>query len=92
MSLMNFQMPEKVELDEASYTDRYGKFIVQPLERGYGITLGNLFRRVLLSSIQGAAITAVRFDNVLHEFSTIKGVKEDVTEIIDELDSVVNKK
>lgn len=82
MSLMNFQMPEKVELDEASYTDRYGKFIVQPLERGYGITLGNLFRRVLLSSIQGAAITAVRFDNVLHEFSTIKGVKEDVTEII----------
>jgi DNA-directed RNA polymerase subunit alpha len=79
---MNFQMPEKVELDEASYTDRYGKFIVQPLERGYGITLGNLFRRVLLSSIQGAAITAVRFDNVLHEFSTIKGVKEDVTEII----------
>lgn len=82
MSLINFQMPEKVELDEASYTDRYGKFIVQPLERGYGVTLGNLFRRVLLSSIPGAAFSAVRIDGVLHEFSTIKGVKEDVAEII----------
>ncbi|GAB4174703.1 MAG: DNA-directed RNA polymerase subunit alpha [Calditrichia bacterium] len=69
-------------MDEATYSDKFGRFIVQPLERGYGITLGNLFRRVLLSSIQGAAITSVKFDDVLHEFSTIKGVKEDVTEII----------
>lgn len=82
MNWVNMLMPEKVELDESSYSTNFGRFIVYPLERGFGVTLGNLFRRVLLSSIQGAAITAIRVDGVQHEFSTIKGVKEDLTEII----------
>ncbi len=62
--------------------DRYGKFVIEPLERGFGITLGNSLRRILLSSLPGAAVTSVRIDGVLHEFSTVPGVKEDVTEII----------
>lgn len=82
MNWVNFLMPEKVELDESTYSTTFGRFIVQPLERGFGVTLGNLFRRVLLSSIQGAAITAIRVNGVQHEFSTIKGVKEDLTDII----------
>ncbi len=82
MNWVNFLMPEKVELDESTYSTNFGRFIVQPLERGFGVTLGNLFRRVLLSSIQGAAITAIRVNGVQHEFSTIKGVQEDLTEII----------
>jgi len=76
------QMPEGIEKDEATYTLTYGRFIAQPLERGFGATLGNAFRRVLLSSLQGAAITQIRFDGVLHEFSTIDGVVEDVSEIV----------
>lgn len=67
------------EIDE---NDHYGKFVVEPLERGYGTTLGNCMRRILLSSLPGAAITSVKIDGILHEFSTIPGVKEDVTEII----------
>ena len=67
------------EVDE---NGRYGKFVIEPLERGYGTTLGNCMRRVLLSSLPGAAITSVKIDGILHEFSTIPGVKEDVTEII----------
>ncbi len=82
MNWVNLLMPERVELDDSSYSTTFGRFIVQPLERGFGVTLGNMFRRVLLSSIQGAAITAIRIDGVQHEFSTIKGVKEDVVEII----------
>lgn len=82
MNWLNILMPESVELDESTYSTTFGRFIVQPLERGFGVTLGNLFRRVLLSSIQGAAITAIKVDGVPHEFSTIKGVKEDLTEII----------
>ena len=82
MNRSMIQMPESVERDEATYSSMYGKFIVQPLERGFGVTLGNMFRRVLLSSLQGAAITQIRIDGVLHEFSTIKGVVEDVSEII----------
>jgi len=74
--------PKRVEIDEATHTRYYGEFSCQPLERGYGITLGNALRRILLSSIQGAAIVSVKFDGVLHEFSTIPGVKEDVTDII----------
>ena len=62
--------------------DRYGRFVVEPLERGYGITLGNSLRRILLSSLPGAAIASVKIDGVLHEFSTIPGVYEDVTDII----------
>lgn len=76
------RMPDGIELDESAYTNTYGKFIVQPLERGFGTTIGNAFRRVLLSSLQGAAITMIRIDNIFHEFSTIPGVVEDVAEII----------
>ncbi len=82
MPLPSFQMPESIELDESTYTNTYGKFIVQPLERGFGATIGNAFRRVLLSSIPGAAITMFRVDGILHEFSTIPGVKEDVSTIV----------
>ncbi len=82
MSVSNLKMPESVILDETSYTNNSGKFVLQPLERGFGVTLGNSLRRVLLSSLSGAAITAVKFSGVLHEFTTIEGVVEDVSEII----------
>lgn len=74
--------PRRMEVEESTHTPFYGKFVCEPLERGFGITLGNSLRRVLLSSLQGAAITRVRIDGVLHEFSTIVGVKEDVTDLI----------
>ncbi|MFC1524572.1 DNA-directed RNA polymerase subunit alpha, partial [Thermodesulfobacteriota bacterium] len=74
--------PEKVEVDRESLTDCYGKFVCQPLERGYATTIGNSLRRILLSSIQGAAITSVKIEGGLHEFSTLPGILEDVTEII----------
>jgi DNA-directed RNA polymerase subunit alpha len=74
-------MPKGLQADPAN-TDRYGKFTLEPLERGFGTTLGNSLRRVLLSSLQGAAITSVRIEGVLHEFSTLPGVVEDVTEIV----------
>ena len=75
-------MPKSIEVDEATMNDTHGKFELQPLERGFGITLGNALRRVLLSSIQGAAIDSIRIKNIHHEFSTIPGVVEDVPEII----------
>ncbi len=74
--------PKRIDIDKATHTRFYGEFSCQPLERGFGTTLGNALRRILLSSIQGAAIVSVKFDGVLHEFSTIPGVKEDVTDII----------
>jgi DNA-directed RNA polymerase subunit alpha len=74
--------PKTIEFDEKELTPVYGRFFAEPLERGYGITIGNTMRRVLLSSLPGYAITAVRINGVLHEFSTIPGVKEDVTDII----------
>lgn len=74
--------PKRIEVDNKTHTSFYGEFTCQPLEKGFGITLGNALRRVLLSSIYGAAITSVRFEGVLHEFSTISGVKEDVSDII----------
>ncbi len=96
MSYPFIKMPDGVVLEEASATDNYGKFIIQPLERGFGVTLGNAFRRVLLSSITGAAITAIKIDGVLHEFTSVPGVAEDVTEIILNLKKVrldiLNKK
>jgi DNA-directed RNA polymerase subunit alpha len=82
MSWTNFQMPERIELDEQSYSNTFGRFIVQPLEKGFGVTIGNMFRRVLLSSLQGAAITAIRIEGIQHEFTTIPGVYEDVTELV----------
>jgi DNA-directed RNA polymerase subunit alpha len=74
--------PKRIDIDKATHTRFYGEFSCQPLERGFGTTLGNALRRILLSSIQGAAIVSVKIDGVLHEFSTIPGVKEDVTDII----------
>ena len=81
MKWKNLTMPKQIAPD-AGNDDRYGKFTIEPLERGFGLTLGNALRRVLLSSLQGAGITAVRIDGVLHEFSTLPGVIEDVTEIV----------
>ncbi|MGH1348095.1 MAG: DNA-directed RNA polymerase subunit alpha [Nannocystales bacterium] len=74
--------PKKLDADNNSLSDAYGKFTCEPLERGYGITLGNSLRRVLLSSLQGAAVTSVRIEGALHEFTTIEGVVQDVTDII----------
>lgn len=81
----------KIECIEANEENSYGKFIIEPLERGYGITLGNSLRRILLSSLPGAAVTSIKIDGVLHEFSTVPGVKEDVTEIILNLKSLALK-
>jgi DNA-directed RNA polymerase subunit alpha len=91
MALPSFQMPESIELDESTYSNTYGKFIVQPLERGFGTTIGNALRRVLLSSIPGAAITMFRVDGIVHEFSTIEGVQEDVSEVVLNLKQVKMK-
>lgn len=77
-----FQLPKKINFDAETRTDAYGKLVVEPLERGFGTTIGNSLRRVLLSSIEGAAVTGVRIAGVLHEFSAIKGVKEDVVDVI----------
>ena len=77
-----FQRPKRLEFERETLTDRFGRFYAQPFERGFGTTIGNALRRVLLSSIEGAAITAVQIDGVLHEFSPIKGVVEDATDII----------
>lgn len=81
----------KIEIVEISEDNRYGKFVCEPLERGYGTTLGNSLRRILLSSLPGAAITSIRIDGVLHEFSTIPGVRDDVTNIILNLKSLCFK-
>jgi DNA-directed RNA polymerase subunit alpha len=80
--MINLHMPDRIELEESSRTQTFGRFVASPLEEGYGTTLGNSMRRVLLSSIPGTAFTNVRIEGVLHEFSTIKGVVEDVAEII----------
>lgn len=77
-----FQLPKKINFDEETLTNFYGKLIVEPLERGFGTTIGNSLRRILLSSIEGAAVVGVRMSGALHEFSSIKGVKEDVVDIL----------
>ncbi len=79
--MMEIERP-KIDTASLSADGRYGKFVVEPLERGFGTTLGNSLRRVLLSSLQGVAVTSIKIDGVVHEFSTIEGVKEDVTEIV----------
>ena len=81
----------KIEIAEISEDKKYGKFVVEPLERGYGTTLGNSLRRIMLSSLPGAAVSQVKIDGVLHEFSSIPGVKEDVTEIIMNIKSLAIK-
>src|SRR3972149_2231835 len=82
MSIATLWETSKPKVEYAELSDTYGKFVVEPLERGFGVTLGNSLRRVLLSSIEGAAVTSVKIEGVLHEFSTIPGVVEDVTQII----------
>lgn len=79
--MFDFEKPN-IKIEEISEDKKYGKFVVEPLERGYGITLGNSLRRIMISSLPGSAVSQVKIDGVLHEFSTIPGVKEDVTEII----------
>ena len=85
-----FEKP-KIEIAEISEDNKYGRFVVEPLERGYGITLGNSLRRIMLSSLPGAAVSHVKIDGVVHEFSAIPGVKEDVTEIIMNIKSLAIK-
>jgi DNA-directed RNA polymerase subunit alpha len=85
----NFEMPKRLECDEESYSNAYGKFIAEPFERGYGITVGNSLRRVLISSIEGSAVTSVKIEGVLHEFSSIPGIVEDTPEIILNLKKLV---
>ncbi|HCA81961.1 MAG TPA: DNA-directed RNA polymerase subunit alpha [Bacteroidetes bacterium] len=96
MSNALVQMPEKIEIDESSLSPTFGRFTVQPLEKGFGVTLGNSFRRVLLSSLPGTSITAIRVEGIQHEFSTVKGVVEDVADLILNLKQVrikpINKK
>src|SRR3979411_2690041 len=77
-----FQRPKRLEFERETLTDRFGRFYAQPFERGFGTTIGSALRRVVLSSIEGAAITAVKIDGVLHEFSPIPGIGEDATDII----------
>ena len=96
MSNALVQMPEKIEIDESSLSPTFGRFTVQPLEKGFGVTLGNSFRRVLLSSLPGTSITAIRVEGLQHEFSTVKGVVEDVADLVLNLKQVrikpINKK
>lgn len=100
MNWPNLEMPESIEIDEKAYSNTFGRFVVQPLERGFGVTIGNALRRTLLSSLPGAAISMIRIDGtgdqVLHEFSTVNGVVEDLSELILNLKEVrlklVNKR
>ncbi|MFH0762449.1 MAG: DNA-directed RNA polymerase subunit alpha [Candidatus Omnitrophota bacterium] len=85
----DFQLPKRLECEESSYTATYGKFFAAPFERGYGTTLGNSLRRVLLSSIEGSAVTSIKIAGVQHEFSTMSGVLEDVPEIILNIKSLI---
>ena len=81
----------RIEVEDLSSDGKFGRFVVEPLERGFGNTLGNSLRRVLLSSLEGVAVQSIKIDGVLHEFSTIPGVKEDVTDIIMNLKSLAIK-
>lgn len=78
----DFQMPKRLDCDESTYTETYGRFIAEPFEKGYGVTLGNSLRRILLSSIEGSAVTSIKVEGIRHEYSTIPGVMESVSEII----------
>ncbi|MFA5311382.1 MAG: DNA-directed RNA polymerase subunit alpha [Candidatus Omnitrophota bacterium] len=85
----DFQLPKRLECEESSYTNTYGKFSAAPFERGYGVTLGSSLRRVLLSSIEGSAVTSIKINGVSHEFSSIPGVLEDIPELILNIKSLV---
>ena len=88
--MLDFKEPN-IKIADISEDKKYGRFVVEPLERGYGTTLGNSLRRIMLSSLPGAAISQIKIDGVLHEFSSIPGVKEDVTEIIMNIKSLAIK-
>ena len=88
--MFDFEKP-KIEIAQISDDNKFGRFVVEPLERGYGITLGNSLRRIMLSSLPGSAVSQVKIDGVVHEFSSIPGVKEDVTEIIMNIKSLAIK-
>src|SRR5574342_129856 len=87
----SFELPTKIEVEKSTLGSNYGKFIAEPFERGFGVTVGNSLRRVLLSSLEGSAITRVKIQGVQHEISTIPGVVEDVTDIILNIKSLVVK-
>ena len=88
--MFEFEKP-RIEIDEISEDKKYGRFVVEPLERGYGTTLGNSLRRIMLSSLPGTAVSHIKIDGVVHEFSAIPGVKEDVTEIVMNIKSLAIK-
>jgi DNA-directed RNA polymerase subunit alpha len=85
----DFQLPKRLECEESSYSNTYGKFFAAPFEKGYGITLGNSLRRVLLSSIEGSAVTSIKINGVQHEFSNIPGVMEDIPEVVLNVKSLI---
>lgn len=89
--MKEFIFPDTFVWDKSTYRDNYGVLEVQPLERGYGVTIGNLYRRILLSSIPGVAITSLKMDGVMHEFSTVEGMKEDIVEVVMNIKSVALK-
>lgn len=89
MKWTGLKRPRKVEFDEENVTDTYGKYVIEPFEQGFGLTIGNALRRVLLSSIEGSAITSVKIEDVLHEYSTVPNVLEDTTEILMNLKEIV---
>jgi len=78
----DFQMPKRLDCEETNYTEKYGKFVAEPFEKGYGVTLGNSLRRILLSSIEGSSVTSIKVDGAQHEYSTLPGVTESVSDII----------
>jgi len=85
----DFQFPKRVAVEQETYSPTFGRFIAEPLERGYGVSLGSVFRRILLSSIEGTAITSIKIEGVSHEFAAIEGVQEDVTELIMNIKNLV---
>src|SRR4030081_1034491 len=89
--LGRFEMPKRLTKEESSATDTYAKFVAEPFETGYGHTIGNSLRRVLLSSLEGAAITSIKIDGAMHEFATVEGVVEDVTDIVLNLKKILLK-
>src|SRR5512137_1594484 len=89
--LGRFEMPKRLVRDDATATETYAKFVAEPFETGYGHTIGNSLRRVLLSSLEGAAITSIKVDGAMHEFATIDGVVEDVTDIVLNLKKILLK-
>ena len=91
VKLKNFEMPKKLACDESTLTATYGKFVAEPFERGYGTTIGNSLRRVLMSSIEGTAVTSVKIEGAQHEFSALKGVVEDIPQIILNLKKLILK-